>query len=419
MTFDTTAPQEYYDENFIPGTTNILTGKATTDESSSITTNKSLKRDPKTGLVLMPQPTSSPNDPLNWSPIRKFAQLILLSFITALTAATSNDAGATQDSLNEIYGISYDSMNTGAGVLFIFIGWSCMFFAPASSLYGRRITYIICLLAGTLGCIWFALSKRTADTIWSQAFVGMSEACAEAQVQQSLTDLYFSHQLGTVLTIYISATSIGTFLGPLIAQYIAQAQTFRWVGWWGAIICGATLIVIIFGCEETVFDRQLYTKILESENFTQISDPSSSDKNLDNTSPQEKKNSMEQELSHEIITNNNNDHQDNVAVVVPIDPETLIEKKKSYWQRIAIITPAPYLQGLGLKQYLERFIIYFKIFTLPAVWFSGLLWGLQDTYMTFFLTTQDTYFYNPPWNKSTAGVAIMNVATLIFDVSVI
>ena len=136
--------------------------------------------------------------------------MTLLSFITALTAATSNDAGATQDSLNEIYGISYDSMNTGAGVLFIFIDGHVCFFAPASSLYGRRITYIICLLAGTLGCVWFALSKRTADTIWSQAFVGMSEACAEAQVQQSLTDLFLLINC-TVLTIYISATSIGTF----------------------------------------------------------------------------------------------------------------------------------------------------------------------------------------------------------------
>ena len=74
----------------------------------------------------MPQPTSSPNDPLNWSPFRKFAQLTLLSFITALTAATSNDAGATQDSLNEIYGISYDSMNTGAGYyLYLLDGHVC------------------------------------------------------------------------------------------------------------------------------------------------------------------------------------------------------------------------------------------------------------------------------------------------------
>lgn len=171
-TLETTA--NYYDDNFVPGTTNILVGNDASSIDSS-TSAKPLKRN-KDGIILMPQPSESPNDPLNWSTGRKMWHFVLLSFITALTAATSNDAGAAQDSLNAIYGISYDAMNTGAGVLFIFIGWSCIFFAPASSLYGRRITYIICLLAGTLGSVWFALSRKTADTIWSQAFVGMSEA---------------------------------------------------------------------------------------------------------------------------------------------------------------------------------------------------------------------------------------------------
>ncbi|RCK63389.1 Protein HOL1 [Candida viswanathii] len=399
-------PAEYYDENFIPGTTNILTGRHTppsTDESSSITSEKSLKRDPKTGLVLMPQPTDSPNDPLNWSTRRKIWQLILLSFITALTAAISNDAGASQDSLNEIYGISYDLMNTGAGVLFLFIGWSCIVFAPASSLYGRRITYLVCLLAGTLGCVWFGASRRTADTIWSQAFVGMSEACAEAQVQQSLTDLFFSHNLGAVLTLYISATSIGSFLGPLIAQYESYFMSFRWVGWWGAIITGGCLVVTYFGCEETVFERNLYTEVYESKlDVKETHEECESKKNeLDDTKE------LEHEVSHEVESSTTN------PLPLNIDPETNSETTKPYIQRIALITPASYLQGLGFKQYAKRFLLYFKVFTLPGVWFSGLLWGLQDAYMTFFLTTQDTYFYEEPWNYSNAGVAIMNVATLI------
>lgn len=71
------------------------------------------------------------------------------------------------------------------------------------------------------------------------------------------------------------------------------------------------------------------------------------------------------------------------------------------------------MEGFGFKQYLRRFVIYFKVFTLPAVWLSGLLWGLQDAYMTFFLTTQDTFFYDDPWNYTETGVAVMNVATLI------
>lgn len=382
----------YFDDDFVPGTSNIYVSKDTSSVDSNST--RKIKRN-KNGVVLLPQPSDSPNDPLNWSFSRKTWHFAVLSFITALTAATSNDAGAAQESLNSFYGITYDAMNTGAGVLFLFIGWSCIFFAPASSLYGRRITYIICLLAGCLGSVWFALSKKTADTIWSQAFVGMSEACAEAQVQQSLSDIFFQHQLGSVLTVYILATSVGTFLGPLIAHLIAQSQTFRWVGWWGAIISAAALLVVLFGCEETVFDRSKYFPVYEAS--------SNDDQEMVLDDEKGEKDTPAQTQATTAIVGETTNTQ---AEVAPDPPA-------SYWKRIAIITPSPYLEGYGFKQYLKRFVVYFKVFTLPAVWISGILWGLQDAYMTFFLTTQDTYFYDAPWNKSETGVAIMNVATLI------
>lgn len=381
----------YFDEDFVPGTSNIYVSKETSSVDSNST--RKIKRS-KNGVVLLPQPSDSPNDPLNWSFSRKTWHFAVLSFITALTAATSNDAGAAQESLNSFYGITYDAMNTGAGVLFLFIGWSCIFFAPASSLYGRRITYIICLLAGCLGSVWFALSKKTADTIWSQAFVGMSEACAEAQVQQSLSDIFFQHQLGSVLTVYILATSVGTFLGPLIAHLIAQSQTFRWVGWWGAIISAAALLVVIFGCEETVFDRSKYFPVYEA------SSNDDQDLGLDDEKGEKHPPSQTQTTTTMVERAN-------------VESEVVPDPPASYWKRIAIITPSPYIEGYGFKQYLKRFVVYFKVFTLPAVWISGILWGLQDAYMTFFLTTQDTYFYDAPWNKSETGVAIMNVATLI------
>ncbi|KAG7664074.1 uncharacterized protein J8A68_002398 [[Candida] subhashii] len=392
---DTMIVTDYYDDNFVPGTTNVFFS----NDQSSISSGRPLKRN-KDGIILLPQPSDSPNDPLNWSTSRKMWHFILVSFITGLTAATSNSAGAAQDSLNEVYGISYDAMNTGAGVLFIFIGWSCIFFAPASSLYGRKITYIICLVAGTAGSVWFAMSRRTSDTIWSQVFVGMSEACAEAQVQQSLSDIFFQHQLGSVLTVYILATSIGSFLGPLIAHIISLHQSFRWVGWWGAIICGFTIVLILFACEETVFDRSKYNQVLDSSRVDQ--QEQEQQEPLEEKEELKKTESIGQTYSYE-----------NTSDVIVADQESNQEKIKPYLERMAIITPSPYLIGSGFKQYIQRFFIYFKVFTLPAVWLSGLLWGLQDAYMTFFLTTQDTYFGSPPWNKSETGVAVMNVATLI------
>ncbi|CUM52747.1 unnamed protein product [Debaryomyces tyrocola] len=403
---NTTITAKFYDEDFVPGTTNIF---SSADDSSfdSSSSGRPVKKNKK-GVILLPQPSESPNDPLNWSIPRKMWHFFILSFITGLTAAVSNDAGAAQDSLNKIYGISYDSMNTGAGVLFLFIGWSCIFFAPASSLYGRRITYLICLLAGCLGSVWFALSRRTSDTIWSQAFVGMSEACAEAQVQQSLSDIFFQHQLGSVLTVYILATSVGSFLAPLIAHLISQSLTFRWVGWWGAIICGATLIVLFFGCEETVFDRSKYFPVYQSSR--------SVDHHIEENDKLEKNDDeKEAEKGHHNDEPLQVSPDETKGVFAPIEHESQASKEPllPYRKRIALITPSPYLEGFGFKQYLRRFVIYFKVFTLPAVWLSGLLWGLQDAYMTFFLTTQDTFFYDDPWNYTETGVAVMNVATLI------
>lgn len=404
----------YFAEDYVPGTTNIL---ASLDDSLSNHTGLPLKKNKK-GIILLPQPSDSPNDPLNWSFGRKMWHFFVISFITALTAAISNDAGAAQDSLNEAYGISYDAMNTGAGVLFLFIGWSCIFFAPASSLYGRRITYIICILAGTLGSVWFAMSRRTSDTIWSQAFVGMSEACAEAQAQQSLADIFFQHQLGSVLTVYIMATSIGSFLGPLVAHLISESQGFRWVGWWGAIICGATLIVIVFACEETVFDRNKYFPVYESERFPEVDlgekneetgEGNGNDKSSE-TDFDDKK--VEQEYKTALDFTSLKENDDN-QVEKDLEADAKNEKLLPYHKRIALITPSSYIEGLGVRQYIKRFLVYFKVFTLPAVWISGILWGLQDAYMSFFLTTQDTFFYDEPWNYSETGVAVMNVATLV------
>jgi len=210
-------------------------------------------------LTLNPPPTDSPNDPLNWSHWRKYWHAALVLFITGLTAATSNDAGAAGDSENDNLGIDYAVQNTAAGVLFLAIGYWTLLASPMPWLYGRRVQYLICLVWSIIGSIWFARTQTVADAILNQMFVGASESCAEALVQLSLSDLFFQHQRGAVLGLYILATSIGTFLGPLIAGYIAgpsDSNGWRWVGWTGAIVSGATLIVFFFGLEETAFHRE-------------------------------------------------------------------------------------------------------------------------------------------------------------------
>ncbi|KAK4613923.1 hypothetical protein CLAFUW4_09376 [Fulvia fulva] len=336
-------------------------------------------------ITLTPPPTNSPNDPLNWSPWRKCWHAALVLYITALTAATSNDAGAAGDGMLDELGIPYSVANTAAGVLFLAIGYWALLASPMPWLYGRRLQYLVCLVFSIVGSIWFALIKNRQDSVWNQLFVGASESCAEALAQLSLSDLFFQHQRGLVLGLYILATSIGTFLGPLVAGYIA-IDSWRWVGWTGAIISGGTLVVFYFGLEETAFHREA---ILGRHVGGQPAQTMDDEKKIAGNTAQ-----LDARVSTESVAD-------------------LTDQKKTYWQRIAVITPAPNMYGTGLKQYFQRLFYTLRIFLFPAVLYSGLQWGAQDAWLTFYLTVEEDNYYNAPWNYSNQAVAIMNVPTLI------
>ncbi|KAF8853157.1 MFS general substrate transporter [Acephala macrosclerotiorum] len=366
------------EEEWLPGTSRLI-------EEAAQNASSHLQR--HGDIVLSPQPTTSPNDPLNWSLPRKYWHAFLLCFITGLTAATSNDAGSAQDGMNTDYGISYNAMNTGAGVLFIGIGYWTLLISPAAWLYGRRITYLVCLILGVVGAIWMARVQSTEDSIWNQLFVGASEACAEANVQLSLSEIFFQHQRGSVIGIYVLATSIGTYLGPLIAGFIADRLSWRWIGWMSVIISTCTIAVVYFTLEETLFDRSAYDgPVIDGVQETRE----------DNSSENEKK--VSKDLKHSASDPN---------------VESQVEKKKTYWQRIQLITLAPNVVGTGFKQYLARLLHTLRVFTFPAVIYSGIQWGAQDAWLTFYLTLEQDNWYGPPWNYSDVGSGLMNIPTLI------
>lgn len=387
---------EYTEE--LPGTHRVFDA----DGKPLYPDDPSLKR--HGDIVLVPQPTDSPNDPLHWSLKRKIWHSLLVCFVTALTAATSNDAGAAQYNENLELGISYGSFNTGAGVLFCGIGYWTLLSSPAVYLYGRRILYLVGMTWGFIGGIWFARGQTTSDAVWNQLFVGASESVAEATVQLSLMDLWFQHQRGSVLGVYVLATSIGTYLGPLIASYIADSSLdWRWIGYFGAIISGGTFLVLLFGLEETAFHRDRY---LVNNGDRYLIDGVGRDSKA--SAGSEGAPADKEELK---ATGEPHDPEAGSPRRVSVAEQRLAaeDRPRSYWQRIAIITPAPNLRGFGFKQYFQRLFHTLRIFTFPAVLYSGLQWGAQDAWLTFYLTVEEDEWYGPPWNYSDAadGVSLL------------
>ncbi len=230
------------------------------------------------------------------------------------------------------------------------------------------------------------------DSIWCQLFVGASEGCAEALAQQSLSDLFFEHRRGLVLGLFVLATSIGTFLGPLVAGYIA-IWNWRWVGWWTVIISAVTLLVFYFGLEETTFDRNVF--LGRRHSFYNEKGTTATDQTLRDAKSAP--------------------HREEQSDIGRIDSETgqPVDQRKTYFQRIALITPAPNLIGWGFVQYFQRLWQILRVFALPPVIFAGLQWGAQDAWLSFYLTVEQDNYYYKPYFYSNQAVNIMNIPTLI------
>lgn len=394
------------EEEYVPGTRRLFdeNGKPLTEDGGNLRRHGD--------VVLVPQPSDSPDDPLNWSLARKSWHSALVLFVVGLTAATSNDAGSGADGVNEEYGISYDVFNTGAGVLFAGIGYWCLLSSPATHLYGRRVLYLVGMVWGFIGSVWYGRIQNEADTIWSQLFIGASESVGEAVVQLSLLDIWFEHQNGTTLGLYTLAMAVGTYLGPLIANHVSHAFGWRWIGYLGAIFSAATFIVLYFGLEETAFVRERYR-------VTEASPPYAANGAL---LPEKMAQQQQQHApgADPIVTQKNQEQSGEIPrsteLTQPGSLPPAPPKPMSYFDRIRLITPAPNLVGIGAKQFVSRLWHTMRVFTFPAVWFAGLQWGLQNICLTFYLTVMEDNWYEEPWNYDDVQVGNMNIPCLIGSV---
>ncbi len=333
------------------------------------------------GVILLPQPTNSRNDPFNWAWYRKAVHFLILMILTAVTAAITNNASTPQESINDLTGISYDALNNSAGVLFISIAISTWLYAPLASLCGRKLSFLIGMLFGMAGSIWYARMQNVGDSFGSQFLIGLSEGCTEAQVQLCLSSIFFRHQVGAVITIYVLSYSLGTYLGPLVANYVSENSSFRWVGWANAIASGVSLFIVIFLFEEDSF------------NYTRF-----------------KHHTREAILNFSLAQH---------GIVSNDDDLTLgyFDKKWPLWKRLAPVKESAERILRSPRKFLSSYfrLLYFnvKCIWFPPVLFAGIIWGLQNAILTFYLTTEDTYFYSAPFNYSSETVACMNIPLII------
>ncbi|PWY96567.1 sugar transporter [Aspergillus sclerotioniger CBS 115572] len=304
-----------------------------------------------TRVILFPTPSTDPDDPLNWSTARKALNYTIVSLFILFT---------------------FVELDIG------FTAWGQMQLHARK--YGRRPIYI---LASNAEVYTFG------NYIGANLVSGLGGAISEVIVQMTVADISFVHHHGTMNGLFVLFESIGAFLGPVASGYIVQSQGWRWTWWWCVIFFGIILVCVIF-----LFEESKFVPILDAQDIspaarrvTAVEYPESS------RAPKAKRPS--------------DDKKGIIKSVVTYDAPCPEFKSKTYLQRMAFVTPS------SESIWSHAWYPIITLFTFPAVSYTAIIYGSTLCWFAVMTSLQATYMLLPPYNFSSIGVGLMNVAPII------
>ncbi|CAP85780.1 Pc20g04510 [Penicillium rubens Wisconsin 54-1255] len=320
-------------------------------------------------IILLPRPTSSPDDPLNWSWRRKYiAQAIVFIWAFMLGAATLSPA-VTYASVMAELGASTSYLNIGAALALLMLGLGNLVFNPLALRFGRRPVYLFSTLISAAAQVVAARAQTKATFIGSRILLGFGAAPFEQLPALTVDDQFFIHQRGLGLSIYTLALTTGSFLGPIATGFVIDSMGWRCpssfplqsspaqltvqigVYWFYAIFLFSVAALVFFALEETGFPRRTYQQT--DPNETRSSDP-----------------------------------------------------PKTYLQKLQLITILPVPTSLYRTATTPILLL-----TSPIIWWCGIMYGFAVAWLTIMAYESTTIFMT--YNFSSSALGLTNIAPLI------
>ncbi|KIH87065.1 hypothetical protein SPBR_04851 [Sporothrix brasiliensis 5110] len=333
------------------------------------------------GTVLAPQPSSSPNDPLNWSPTRKVLTSIFLSCGTGLMAGTHNFINPANAAMAKIFHTTANTVSQSVSVVLLTLGVSAVLTSPLARIYGKRPVLLASNAIAILGyVIVVAAGENIVGLFVGRGIHGLGIAGLEYLVSSSVGDLFFVHERGIHLAIWHYALSGGNALGQPIGTAILSSMGWRWPFIWACIVYAVYTIVLYFTCPETTYNRpaQLDLDILEDI------DDSSSERESPGAARGDEK------------TASSSVHDGDVESAPPA-----VEARMSYRESLRVFNGR-----FSDESFWRALVTPWSAFLLPAVSWAALSYGWSVAVAASFSVGLSSIFTKAPYNFTSNQVGL-------------
>ncbi|KAK1637576.1 major facilitator superfamily domain-containing protein [Colletotrichum phormii] len=352
-----------------------------------------------TNIVLVPQPSSDPNDPLSWTRKRKTFNISWVMTWCFFGAAIVSGLSPAYLQIQADTGISVADLSTGNGLMYLFLGWGTLLTQNFALNYGRRPTLVYSMVAMTFISLWTAYVKSRAEFFVNRIIIGIISSPMETLIEVIIDDLYFVHQRGFYMGIYSWTLWCGAFLCPVATGFIAEDLGWRWIQYILSIIGVVVTILTFLFFEETMFYRpSLQTDIRGIPN--QQRGVFDSDKSAVDTEPSDDR---KPQVANDLTTVNSDNETRTLPTRVEAAPEKLFWSRFKLWGYQDDRKPKQLKQSL-LPFYLLRF---------PSVIFAGILVGGILSWYNVVGGSLALILGNPPYNFGSNVIGLFYLASVI------
>jgi len=216
-------------------------------------------------VILVPQPSDDPNDPLNWPQWRK--ELVL--FICGLSAAVVGAYGPMLspgfiDIADDLH-ISVEVLAQSTAWLILCIGLGLFITNPLAKIVGRRPVYLGAIVILFATSVWGATVQSYSSFLGSRIVAGLGMAPYEVLVQCTIGDMYFVHERATRIAVWNLFLLTGISGGSLVAGYIIERNGYQWTFGVCAIFFSVLMVAVFLLVPETAYRRNAVTVVASGE----------------------------------------------------------------------------------------------------------------------------------------------------------
>ncbi|RDA85615.1 hypothetical protein CP532_3555, partial [Ophiocordyceps camponoti-leonardi (nom. inval.)] len=208
-------------------------------------------------VILIPQPTDDPNDPLNWPLWRRDVITAILCFAGILSTSLSSILAANTVVLTIHFGISLSKAAVLTGYFLLGTGAAAIFFVPSGRVWGKRHLFLLaCCIVVASGAWAGAVGRNYQSMAAARAIQGIAAAPFETLLNAAVGDLYFVHQRGVRMAATNLAVFGAAFFTPIVTGKITESIGWEWTFNLVAIFTAVILPAVFLFCPETAFRRE-------------------------------------------------------------------------------------------------------------------------------------------------------------------